>query len=197
MTIWDQRYSKFDYLYGKAPNDFLVQTARHLPPGPVLCLADGEGRNGVYLAELGYAVTSVDGSAVGLQKARQLAAERGVSLTTEVADLRDYPIVPESWGSIVSIFCHLPPLVRETVHQRCVAGLVSGGVFLLEAYTPAQIPLKTGGPPTASLAMTLDQLQSELAGLEFWHGTELERDIHEGSLHNGRSAVVQVLAVKP
>lgn len=197
MTIWDKRYSKLDYIYGKAPNDFLVQATRHIPQGPVLCLGDGEGRNGVYLAQQGFEVTSVDGSAIGLQKARQLATEAGVTITTKVIDLVDYVIQPQYWSGIVSIFCHLPPLAREAVHRDCVAGLAPGGVFVLEAYTPQQLSLKTGGPPTASLMMSLEMLEKELTGLEFWHGVELQREIHEGTMHNGLSAVVQVLALKP
>lgn len=197
MTIWDKRYSKAEYLYGKEPNDFLVQAAPQIPPGPVLCLAEGEGRNAVYLAEHGYSVTAVDASVVGLEKAQHLARERGVGITTHVLDLADFEIQPDYWSGIVSIFCHLPPLLRETVHRRCVAGLMPGGVLVLEAYTPQQLKLKTGGPPTASLMMQLDDLLKELQGLEFLHAVEVERHLAEGTQHNGPSAVVQIVAVKP
>lgn len=195
--MWNERYSQADYVYGKNPNDFLVEVVQQIPKGRVLCLADGEGRNGVYLAQQGCQVTAVDVSSVGLEKARKLAAERSVEVETIVADLAEFSIQPNSWDTIVSIFCHLPPIVRAHVHRQVISGLRSGGVFVLEAYTPRQLEFKTGGPPTAELTMELAILQEELEGLEFKHAIELERDIQEGLFHRGRSSVVQVVAVKP
>ncbi|MBW4468340.1 MAG: class I SAM-dependent methyltransferase [Pegethrix bostrychoides GSE-TBD4-15B] len=194
--MWNERYSQPEYAFGKQPNDFLVQVIQQIPTGRVLCLADGEGRNGVYLAQQGCQVTAVDASPVGLEKARKLAAERSVTIETVVADLAEFPIQPDSWDAIVSIFCHLPPTIRAHVHRQAVAGLRSGGVFVLEAYTPRQLAFKTGGPPTAELTMELATLQQELDGLKFNHAQELEREIQEGLFHQGHSAVVQVLAVK-
>jgi len=114
--MWNERYSAPEYVYGTEPNAFLVEAAPLIPPGRVLALADGEGRNGVYLATRGHRVTSVDLSPVGLDKARRLAAERGVPIDTVVADLEDYVITPDSWQGIVSIFCHLPPPVRRRLY---------------------------------------------------------------------------------
>ena len=168
-----------------------------IPAGPVLCLAEGEGRNAVYLATLGHAVTAVDQSAVGLAKATRLAAVRGVPLATIVANLANFVIEPNAWSGIVSTFVHLPPPLRRDVHSQVVAGLRPGGVFILEAYTPAQLALGTGGPKEAKLCMTLDGLYSELAGLEFVIARECERDVIEGTGHTGRGAVVQVLARRP
>jgi SAM-dependent methyltransferase len=196
MTNWDQRYQNEAYLYGTAPNSFLVSVAEAIPPGPVLCLAAGEGRNAVYLAQRGHAVTAVDSSAVGLAKAQRLAQERQVTVQTVVADLADYQIATGAWQAITAIFCHLPPELRRSVHQRVVAGLAPGGLFILEAYTPRQLTLCTGGPPCAELLMTLDELREELVGLHMEIGQELERELHEGRLHSGRGAVVQVLARK-
>lgn len=195
--MWNERYSQAEYVYGKNPNDFLVEVVQQIPKGRVLCLADGEGRNGVYLAQQGCRVTAVDGSSVGLEKARKLAAEHFVEIETIVADLAEFPIQPDAWDAIASIFCHLPPTVRAHVHRQVVTGLRSGGVFVLEAYTPRQLAFKTGGPPTAELTMELTTLHRELGGLEFTHAKELEREIQEGQFHQGHSAVVQVLAVKP
>jgi SAM-dependent methyltransferase len=193
--MWDQRYSETDYAYGKQPNDFLVQMADRIPRGRVLCLAEGEGRNAVWLARQGYDVTAVDASAVGLEKARVLAAEHAVEIHTVHADLADYDISLASWHGIVSIFCHLPASLRRRLHQQVVAGLEPGGVFLLEAYTPRQLEFATGGPPTTELMMELSVLRDELAGLELVHARELQREVHEGRYHNGTGAVVQVLGV--
>jgi len=195
--MWDERYASPEYVYGTEPNDFLVAMAAEIPRGRVLSIADGEGRNGVFLATLGHDVTSVDASAVGLAKAEQLAATRGVHLTTQVVDLADYEIAPGAWAGIVSIFVHLPPPLRRRVHAQVVRGLAPGGVFILEAYSPDQVRHGTGGPSNPELLPTLDALRAELAGLEFAHAVALERDVQEGQFHRGRSAVVQVRARKP
>ncbi|MBI2407664.1 MAG: class I SAM-dependent methyltransferase [Gemmatimonadetes bacterium] len=195
--MWNERYSQPGYVYGTEPNDFLAAAAAQIPRGRVLSIGDGEGRNGVHLSTLGHAVTSVDSSTVGLAKARALAAQRGVTIETVEADLAVFDIAPAAWDGIVSIFCHLPPALRRRVHAQAVQGLVPGGVFVLEAYTPAQLALGTGGPSDAEMMPTLAVLRDELAGLEFVHALEMERDVQEGAYHRGRSAVVQVIARRP
>jgi SAM-dependent methyltransferase len=193
-TPWDQRFAGSGFLYGTAPNAFVATMAGHLPVGPVLCLAEGEGRNAVHLAQLGHDVTAVDQSAVGLAKAARLAVERGVPVRTVVADLADYRIAPAAWSGIVSVFAHLPAPLRRAVHAQVVAGLRLGGSYILEAYTPAQLACGTGGPKDPSLCMTLAGLREELAGLEFVVARECERDVIEGTGHTGRGAVVQIVA---
>lgn len=194
---WDERFATTDYFYGTEPNDFVVAMAPEIPAGPVLCLAEGEGRNAVFLATRGHAVTAVDGSANGLTKAQALAAARGVSIATQVADLTDYAIEPAAWAGIVATWAHLPPPLRRQIHAQIATGLRPGGVYVLEAYTPAQLAYGTGGPKDPELCMTLAALRGELAGLEFVVGRECERTIHEGIGHNGLSAVVQVCARRP
>lgn len=194
-AFWDQRYATGQRVFGDAPNAFLAASAHLLPTGgPVLCLAEGEGRNAIHLAGLGHAVTALDFSATGLAKARQAAAQRGVALTTLVADLADYRIAPGAWAGIVAIFAHLPPELRRAVHAQVAAGLRPGGVFLLEAYTPAQLAFGTGGPKDPAWLMTLAGLRAELPGLSFEIGREVERDVVEGTGHTGRAAVVQLAA---
>ncbi len=193
--FWDERYRAADgYVFGTAPNDFLAAHAPAIPPGPVLCLAEGEGRNAVFLAQRGHAVTAVDQSAVGLAKARQLAAERGVPLTTIVADLAHFPIEPGAWAGIVAIFAHLPVPLRRIVNAQVVAGLRVGGVYLSEVYSPAQLAHGTGGPKDPALLVPLPALRDELAGLDLMIAQEIERDVIEGAGHTGRASVVQILA---
>jgi len=194
--MWNQRYSTDAYAYGTEPNDFLVAMADRLSAGNVLCLAEGEGRNAVWLARQGREVTAVDASEVGLEKANRLATEHGVEITTVHADLADYEIGPERWDAIVLIFCHLPPDLRRRVHQSCVEGLRPGGVILLEAFTPEQLEYKTGGPPTVEMMMDMQSLTAEFADLEFLHLQECVREIQEGEFHSGDGAVVQMLARK-
>ncbi|MCA9643027.1 MAG: class I SAM-dependent methyltransferase [Polyangiaceae bacterium] len=197
--MWDQRYADAEYVYGTEPNDFLKETAEvHLPRGgAVLCLAEGEGRNGVYLAGLGFKVTGVDGSSVGLQKAQRLAQQRGVEIATIVSDLADYDLGEQRWDGVVSSWCHTPPELRKQLHAAVVRALKPGGALILESYTPQQLEYKTGGPPNAEWMMTLEGLKQELAGLEFVVGEEKIREVNEGKFHGGTSAVVQVVAKKP
>lgn len=195
-AFWDERFSREDFVYGTEPNEFVAAMAARIPAGPVLCLAEGEGRNAVFLATRGHAVTAVDQSATGLAKARRLAAARGTSITTCVADLAAFPIEPAAWSGVVTTFGHLPPALRRTVFASAVRGLRPGGVFVLEAYTPAQLAYDTGGPRARELLMTADALREELAGLRFDVLHEIEREVHEGSSHTGRAAVVQVLGVR-
>jgi len=195
--MWDERYDTEEYVYGTEPNDFLAEQAKVLAPGRVLCIAEGEGRNAVWLAQQGHEVTAVDGSAVGLAKARRLAAKCGVQVNTVHAELAEFVIEPRSWDLIVSIFGHLPPSLRREVHGRCAAGLRPGGRMILEAYTPRQLRHGTGGPPTAELMMTAEALRGEFPGLEFHLLEERERPVHEGRGHDGTAAVVQLVAVRP
>lgn len=193
--FWNNRYAAADgFVFGTEPNQFLAEMAVRIPPGPVLCIGEGEGRNAVHLATRGHAVTAVDQSSVGLSKAAQLAASRGVSITTEVADLTTTTLIaPGPWSGIVSIFVHLPLELRRKVHASVVRGLAPGGVYILEAYTPAQLTFGTGGPKDVALLMTLAALREELVGLELLVAREIERAVIEGNGHTGRAAVVQVV----
>lgn len=194
---WNERYRAPGFTYGTEPNDFLASVADRIPPGKVLSLAEGEGRNAVYLASLGYEVTGVDGSEVGLAKAQALAAERGVSIATVHADLAFFAIEPQAWEGIVACYCHLPSAVREALHRAAVRGLKPGGVFVLEAFSKEQLGRGTGGPQDLDLLMSLDDLKRELAGLELVHAVRVEREVHEGTGHTGLASVIQILGSKP
>lgn len=190
--MWDERYSSDAYLYGREPNSFLKSMTSAIPGGGrVLCLADGEGRNGVFLAKLGFEVTTIDQSQRGVDKARQFAVESGVELDATVGDLAITDLGDQRWDAVVSIFAHLPPEVRTDLHARVVRALKPGGLFVLEAYTPSQVGRGTGGPPIPELTMTLEGLRSELTGLTEEHGVELLRSVVEGAGHTGDGAVVQ------
>lgn len=197
MNIWDQRYDADEFVYGTEPNDFLASVADQLPRGRVLCLAEGEGRNAVFLAQRGFDVHAVDASEVGLRKARRLAASRGVSITTTVADLAAFDLGESAWDAIVSIWCHVPSVLRASLHARVVRALKPAGALVLEAYTPDQLRYRTGGPGDPDMLMTRAALEQELSGLELVSAKELERDVREGALHHGKGAVVQVFAVRP
>ena len=194
--MWDERYKEKGFAYGREPNDFLRDMVDRLPIGKTLCLAEGEGRNAVFLARRGHHVTAVDLSIVGLEKASRLAAEHQVSIETIHANLEDFNIAHNSWDAIISIFAHLPPPLRQRLHREIVAGLRPGGIFLLEAYRPEQLKYRTGGPPVEELMMTLESLEEELSGLEWLHAEELVREVREGEFHHGSGAVVQMIGRK-
>jgi len=195
--MWNERYSTAEYIYGTEPNDFLREVSGRIPRGKILSLGEGEGRNAVFLAGLGCDVLAVDQSPVGLEKARRLADLRGVKITTAIANLAKYEITPGKWDAIISIFCHLPSELRRTLYRKVVEGLKSGGVLVLEAYTPAQLQFKTGGPTSLDFLVSLSTLKEELQGLDFEKAHELDRSVVEGQFHTGRAAVVQILARKP
>ncbi len=196
MTDWDARYAEEGWAFGTRPNDFLREQAHYLPPGRVLCLAEGEGRNAVWLAQQGYDVTAVDLSSRGLQKAKRLAADRRVRITVIEADLASFLIKANSWTGIVSIFAHVTSPVRRRVHASVLTGLTPGGVFLLEAYRPDQIGRGTGGPPDDERMLDLERLRPELGTLDWVLARELEREVIEGRYHTGRASVVQLVARK-
>jgi SAM-dependent methyltransferase len=196
-TFWDERYGAEAFAYGTEPNDFLRANAGRLPKGRVLCLAEGEGRNAAFLAGLGYTVTAVDFSAEGVKKTQRLAREKGVTVTAVHADLATWTAPDASFEGVVAIFAHLPPPVRRLVHGWVARALTPGGVFLLEAYSPAQLALNTGGPRDAAFLMTPASLREELQGLTIESAVEIEREVREGAFHTGRAATVQAIARRP
>ncbi len=195
--MWDERYASEDYRFGTRPNRFLVDCVAGLTPAKALALGEGEGRNAVFLAGLGFDVTAVDQSAVGLAKARRLAQMNGVRLHTITADLNDFVIQPAAWSLIINFFCHLPSAQRAPLHQRVTAGLVPGGAYVYEVFSPAQLQLATGGPSHRDLLVSLEEARRDLAALDLRVGRELVRYCEEDDPSTPRMAVLQVLAVKP
>lgn len=190
---WDEKFNSEEYQYGKLPNDFVAESVSAMTPGGrVLSVCEGEGRNGVFLAEKGFSVHGVDGSSVALGKARSLAEERGVAIELEHCDLADFDFGSEKWDAVVSIFGHLPRELRRRVNAAIVASLKPGGVLIMEGYTPRQLAFATGGPKDIELLYEPEDLREELAGLDFEIFEEREREIHEGILHRGPSAVLRI-----
>lgn len=195
MNFWDQRFSEPGFKYGTEPNAFLHESAQRLAPGStVLVPGDGEGRNGVWLAQQGHAVTSVDNSRVGLQKTQTLAAERGVALRTAQVDLADWSPAAASVDAVVLIYVHLPASIRERAHRALAQGLKPGGWLILEAFHPLQLKHSSGGPKEVDMLVTPEQLTAEFAGLLHpvlaWHG---EVALSEGPGHQGPAHVTRWL----
>lgn len=192
MNFWDQNFSVAGFKYGTAPNAFLVEQTHRLPSGSdVLVPGDGEGRNGVWLAQQGHRVTAMDGSAVGLQKAQALATERGVAFQTVLGDLAIWAPAPASFDAVVLTFVHLPPAIRANAHRRLAAALRPGGLLILEAFHPLQLKHSSGGPKDLAMLYTPDMLREDFTGLVevfAWHG---ETELDEGPGHQGLAQVVR------
>jgi 2-polyprenyl-3-methyl-5-hydroxy-6-metoxy-1,4-benzoquinol methylase len=187
MNFWDQNFSIDGYKYGTAPNAFLVEQQQRFQPGSaVLVPGDGEGRNGVWLAQQGHRVTAMDGSAVGLHKAQALATERGVAVQTVLGDLADWTPEPCSFDAVVLVFVHLPPAVRVGAHRRLAAALRPGGWLLLEGFHPQQLQHRSGGPKDPAMLFTPELLRDDFARLLeeelAWEG---EVALDEGPGHQG------------
>jgi cyclopropane fatty-acyl-phospholipid synthase-like methyltransferase len=199
MNHWDQRYARDDYLFGTRPNAFLARQARHLAPGQrALSVADGEGRNGVWLAEQGLRVHAVDASPVALDKARRLAASRGVDVVFELADLADWTWPEATYDVVTAIFIQFAgPELRARLFAGMRSALVPGGLLLLEGYRPEQLAYGTGGPPVAENLYTEELLRHAFAGLAIEELASYDAVIEEGSGHNGMSALIDLVARKP
>lgn len=193
--MWNERYSVDDYVYGTEPNSFLVEHAEILS-GPVLSLAEGEGRNAVFLASMGLEVHGVDGSEVGLAKAQALATSKGVKIETEVADLREFQPKVNYYGSVISIWAHLPSEIRSRLYPLIENCLKPKGIILLESFSEDQINRNTGGPKDLDMLMTRSKIENEFLNFEPIILRQLEREIYEGEHHTGIASVVQFIGRK-
>lgn len=192
MNMWDHRYATAEHVYGTAPNAWLAEQGARLPPAcRILSLGEGEGRNAVWLAQQGHQVEAVDGSSVGLEKARRLAGARGVSIATTVADLAHYQPAAGAYQAVVLIFLHLPPALRAAVHAKAEAALAPGGRLILEAYTPRQLGHDSGGPKEASMLYEPATVRADFPGIEWEVLREEALELDEGPLHRGLAAVVR------
>lgn len=193
--MWNERYSGSDFVYGTEPNSFLAENSNILY-GPVLSLAEGEGRNAVFLASLGLVVHGVDGSEVGLTKAQTFARTRGLVIQTEMADLATYIPQERFYGSVVSISAHLPSKIRNRLYPLVERCLKPGGIILLEAYAQGQLARDTGGPKDPDMLMSRVQVEREFPNCEPILSQELDREVNEGKYHTGMASVVQFIAIK-
>jgi cyclopropane fatty-acyl-phospholipid synthase-like methyltransferase len=194
--FWEQHYAVDEYIFGTEPNVFLVSQQHLLKPGmKALAVADGEGRNGVWLAKQGLDVLSVDFSENAVAKAKKLAAQSGVEVATEVGDLRTWDFGESRFDVIVAIFIQFAnPEERGKIFQHMKKSLKPGGLLILQGYTPKQLEYKTGGPPVAENMYTPAMLREAFADMEILHLHEHEDFIAEGTKHYGMSALVDMVA---
>jgi cyclopropane fatty-acyl-phospholipid synthase-like methyltransferase len=197
---WDKRYSAADgYLFGEQPNAFLAQQKALIKPGmKILAVADGEGRNGVWLAEQGAHVVSTDYAASALEKARTLAASRQVELDLQQVDLGNWDWPEAAYDMVVAIFIQFAaPDERTAIFEGMKRALKPGGILLLEGYRPEQIGYGTGGPKAAENMYDEAMLREAFSDFEIKTLSAYDAHIEEGKGHSGMSALIDLIAVKP
>ncbi len=196
--FWNARYATDEYVFGTAPNVFLASQKAFVRSGMrALAIADGEGRNGVWLAEQGAAVHAIDVSPFALEKARKLAAARGAELETEEADALNWHWPEAAYDLVVAIFIQFaPPPARDRIIDGIRRTLKPGGVLILQGYTPKQVEFGTGGPPNAENMYTAALLREWFGDWDILHLREHESFISEGSHHHGQSALIDLVARK-
>lgn len=196
---WDARYDRPDYLFGTEPAAFLRRTASRVPPASrVLAVADGEGRNSVFLAARGHHVTAMDASGVALAKARRLAEARGVTVDFRAANILEWDWTAEPFDALAAIFIQfLGPDERARVFAGFAQALRPGGLLLLHGYAPRQVDYATGGPPHRENMYTLPLLLESFAGWDILEASDYDAEIAEGVGHHGLSGLIDFVARKP
>lgn len=198
--MWEERYSKSDgYVFGKDPAQFLVEHSAYLTAGhTALSVADGEGRNSVYMAEKGMDVTAYEFAPTAIARARDLATERGVSVDFREVDILNHDWPEGAFDLVAGIFIQfVGPEARKIQFDGMKRSLKPGGVLLLHGYTPEQLEFGTGGPPFAENMYTEDQLADDFDGWEILENRAYEREVQEGRGHQGMSALIDFVARKP
>ena len=194
--MWTARYDRDDYLFGTETTDFLREAARGIAPTDALCLADGEGRHSVFLAGQGFDVTAFDPARPAVEKARRLAADRGVSVDFHEAALDDWDW-SRQFGAVVGMFIQFQgPEGRAETFARMRGATRPGGHVILQGFAPRQVGYGTGGPPDAENMYTEDLLRAEFDGWEILHLRDHDADVRSGPGHHGLAALVEMIARK-
>lgn len=198
LERWNARFRAPEYIFGTAPNAFLAAQRARLKIGRrALSVADGEGRNSVWLAEQGLEVSAFDFSPVAVEKARRLAAARGVTVRYEVASVHDWAWPENAFDIVVAIFVQFAdPPMRSFMFERMARALRPGGLLLIEGYTPRQLELGTGGPRQVENLYTEALLRESFAGFYILELRAYEAELDEGGAHKGPSAVIDLVAVR-
>ena len=195
-SFWNQRYNTEEFVYGREPNVFFARSIGPLKPGKLLLPGEGEGRNAVYAASLGWEVEAFDQSHAGAEKAERLAGEMGVQISYRVSDLMDFPFEQGIYDAVGLVFFHAPAPLRKHLHQKVVDSLKPGGSVILEAFHISQLGRDSGGPQSLELLFSKEMLQEDFSDLEIELMEETEVDLDEGLFHGGAAKVLRFKGIK-
>lgn len=195
-TFWDQRYSEERFAYGVHPNLFFKEQIDARPPGKLLLPCEGEGRNAVYAASIGWDVHAFDQSTAGRDKCDALAAQHGVGVRYDIADATEIDLPQGEFDAIALIFAHFPIEIRESVHRKCIGALKPGGMLWLEAFNPKQIGNDSGGPKNPGMLYSHEMLLRDFNGIDILSEQETETVLDEGPYHQGKANVIQLIGRK-
>ena len=193
---WNERYSTNEFIYGKEPNKFFEEEIKKLTPGKIIMLGEGEGRNAVYAASLGWNVDAVDQSETGKTKAMNLSIERKVKINYYVEDLSSYTPKQNYYDAAVFIFLHIDEDLRKIVFKNTIDSLKSGGKIILEVFEKEQIKYDSGGPKDEELLYSLEEIAEKFIDLEFEKFSKENIYLNEGPLHQGKAEVVRFVGKK-
>jgi 2-polyprenyl-3-methyl-5-hydroxy-6-metoxy-1,4-benzoquinol methylase len=198
--FWNERFDKEEFIFGKEPNVYLVQKANEYlkPAYQVLCIADGEGRNGVWLAKQGMQVTGFDASDIALAKANQFAKDNQVEVKYSFSDTDSFAWHANTYDAVIGIFIQFAdPAMRERIFQKTYEALKPGGIFILQGYTPKQLEYKTGGPSLIEHLYTEELIRNLAKDFHILELKSYEQELSEGPRHTGMSAILGLVAQKP
>jgi len=195
-NFWNERFSSEEYIYGKEPNEFFKKEIENIKPGKALFLGEGEGRNAVYTAKLGWNVDAIDSSSAGKDKALKLAAENNVNINYIVSELSDWTPHAEIFDLVVIVFLHLFPELRKEVHSKVITALKLNGKLIMQVFDKDQLKYKTGGPPNIDLLYSLEDVYTDFQDLEIEKFSKEIMHINEGEHHKGKAAVINYVGVK-
>lgn len=193
---WDKRFSSEEYIYGIEPNEFFKNKLDKLTPGRFLLLGEGEGKNAVYAAELGWSVDAVDFSQSAKLKAERLAAEKNVSINYIVSDLTEFQPERDFYDAVGLFFVHLEEDLRKNVHQKAVDALKKGGKLIMEAFEKDQLNYDSGGPKNLSLLYSLEDITEDFIELDFEYFAKEIVVLNEGRGHQGKASVIRFIGIK-
>lgn len=197
--FWNERYSTPEFIYGEHANEYLKEKIQAILPAKILFPCEGEGRNAVYAALLGWEVSAFDQSDVGRKKAALLAQKNNVQLDYIISDFENISYLEQSFDTLCLIYAHFHSNTRKKHHQKLASYLKKGGLLIIEGFSKQQIEnqkLNTGGPKDIAMLYDLNEILTDFNEFEFIEAYEATIELNEGNYHSGKASVIRVLAIK-
>ncbi len=198
-NFWDERFSRDNYIYGTAPNEYLKEKLASLHPGTILFPAEGEGRNAVHAAITGWTITAFDQSTEGRKKAMALAEKNEVDIAYDISTFEDAAYQQASFDAAAMIYAHLPSSIRRQMHRKIASYIMPGGYLILEGFSKKHVEYQkihpnVGGPRDVDMLYDKDELMEDFKDFDFHEAAEMEIELSEGDSHHGKASVVRILA---